>query len=127
MTIALSTISTMGMAGLVLANSAQFAFHAIVTGVLLWRALRTDGGLRGFGIGDTTLKAGAAALLMALVSYAVWWSLAQVLRSDTLLDKTLLLGVPTLVGGSLYAVLVWRMRLPEVELIAAKIRGRLGR
>jgi len=96
-------------------------------GVLLWRVLRTEGGLRGFGIGDTTLKAGAAALLMALVSYGVWWSLTQVVRGDTLLDKTLLLGVPALVGGSLYAALVWQMRLPEVQLITAKIQGRLKR
>jgi hypothetical protein len=120
-------VSTMGMAGLVLANSAQLAFHAIVTGVLLWRALRTDGGLRGFGIRDTTLKAGAAALLMALLSYALWWSLVQVVRGDTLLEKTLLLGIPALAGAGLYALLVWRMRLPEVELIAAKIQGRLRR
>ena len=125
--VALSTVSTMGMAGLVLANSAQLAFHAIVTGVLLWRALRTDGGLRGFGIRDTTLKAGAAALLMALLSYALWWSLVQVVRGDTLLEKTLLLGIPALAGAGLYALLVWRMRLPEVELIAAKIQGRLRR
>jgi putative peptidoglycan lipid II flippase len=125
--VALSTVDTMGMAGLVLANSAQLAFHAIVMSLLLWRVLRTEGGLRGYGIGDTTLKAGVAALLTALLSYAVWWSLTQVVRGDTLLDKTLLLGIPAFVGGILYAALVWQMRLPEVQLITGKLQGRLRR
>ena len=44
----------LGMAGLVLANSAQLTFNAAVTGILLRRAL---GGLRGEGFGHTALKA----------------------------------------------------------------------
>jgi putative peptidoglycan lipid II flippase len=125
--IAYSTYQTWGMAGLVLANSAQLAFHAIVTAVFLLRAMRSAGGLRGYGIGATALKAGAASLALGIVSFVTWWLLAGVLQNENLLTDTLLLGIPALMGGALYATLVWRMRLPEVELILNKVTTRLRR
>jgi putative peptidoglycan lipid II flippase len=125
--IAFGTYKTLGMAGLVLASSAQLAFHAIVTAIFLLRAMRDAGGLRGYGIGTTALKAGGAAVALAVVSYGVWWLLSGVLKDDNLVSEALLLGVPTLVGGALYAALVWRMRLPEIELVTSKIVGRLKR
>jgi putative peptidoglycan lipid II flippase len=126
---ALSTLGTMGMAGLVLANSVQLIFHAIVTGALLWRALQGEGGLRGYGIGETALKVLGAAVVMAAVSYATWWALVNILnlQANNLFTEALVLGVPALLGGGLYIALVWQMRLPEAELIAGKIRGRLRR
>ena len=126
---ALSTLYTMGMAGLVLANSVQLTFHAIVTGILLWRTLGREGGLKGYGIGDTALKVLGAAAAMAAVSYGTWWLLVNIvgLQADSLITEAVLLGVPALLGGGLYIALVWLMRLPEVELIAGKIRGRLKR
>jgi putative peptidoglycan lipid II flippase len=126
---ALSTLGTMGMAGLVLANSVQLTFHAIVTGALLWRALQREGGVRGYGIGETALKVLGAAAVMAVVSYATWWSLVNILslQADNLFTEALVLGIPALLGGSLYVALIWLMRLPEVELITGKIRGRLKR
>jgi len=127
--IALSTIGTMGMAGLILANSAQLTFHAILTGILLWRALRPEGGLRGYGIGRTALKVLGAAIAMAIVAYGTWRFLVDVagIEANSLVTEAILLGVPALLGGGLYVVLVWLMRLPEVELIAGKIRGRVKR
>jgi putative peptidoglycan lipid II flippase len=125
--VALSTIDTLGMRGLVLANSVQFIFHALVTGALLWRVLRTEGEASGSGVSSTILKTGAAAALMALVSYGAWWGLSSVIHANSLFTEAVLVGVPALLGGALYAALVWTMRLPEVELIAGKIRGRLGR
>ena len=127
LTVALSTVNSVGMPGLVLANSLQLIFHAVVTGFLLWRALRKEGGLRGYGVGDTALKAGGAAALMGLVSYGVWWVLDSLVHPDALLTEMIPLGAAALVGGGLYAGLVWMMRLPELELILGKIRGRLKR
>jgi putative peptidoglycan lipid II flippase len=123
--VAFSLVDTLGMRGLVLANSAQLTFHAIVTGLLLWRALRAEGGLHGYGIGDTTLKVAGAALALALASYAVWWGLDSLLNPDSFVEKLVMLGVPALTGGGLYAALVWKMRLPEVELISGKVVHRL--
>lgn len=129
LTIAFATYKTWGIAGLVVANSVQLAFHAIVIGFLLLRAMRSDGGLRGYGIMSTALKAGGASVALAAVSFSVWWAMSEALKmtGDTLVGKALLLGVPLLLGAGLYAVLVWLMRLPEVELIASKVRARLRR
>ncbi len=127
LSIAFATYKTWGMSGLVIANSAQLAFHAIVTGIFLLRAMRSDGGLRGYGIGATALKALGASLALGVVSFASWWLLSQAIKADTLITRVLLLGVPALLGGSLYLGLVWLMRLSEVELILHKIRARLRR
>jgi putative peptidoglycan lipid II flippase len=125
--VALSTIGTLGLRGLVLANSAQLTFHAIVTGLLLWLALRKEGGLRGYGIGHTALKVGGAAALMALVSYGVWWALDGLIHPNSLITEAIVLGAAAIAGGWLYLTLVWKMRLPEVQLILNKITGRLRR
>lgn len=125
--VALTTIDTLGMAGLVLAWSVQLAFHAIVTGYLLVRAMRSDGGLRGYGIVETTLKVAGASVALGMVSYGVWWALEKVVQPNSLIEEAVLLGVPALAGGALYAGLVWMMRLSEVELIMGKIAGRMGR
>jgi putative peptidoglycan lipid II flippase len=125
--VALTTLQPLGMAGLVLAWSVQLAFHALVMAFLLVRSMRDEGGLSGYGIWDTTLKVAGAAAAMAAVSYGVWWALSQVVAPDSLVTEAVLLGVPALAGGGLYALLIWMMRLPEVELIIGKIRGRLKR
>jgi putative peptidoglycan lipid II flippase len=125
--IAFGTYKIWGMAGLVLAWSAQLAFHAIVTGIFLLRAMRSEGGLRGYGIGATALKALGAATAMGIVSFGSWWALSQAVKSDNLPAQVLLLGIPALLGGGLYIGLVWLMRLPEVELIVGKVRARLRR
>jgi putative peptidoglycan lipid II flippase len=125
--IAFATYRTWGMQGLVIANSAQLAFHALVTAFFLWRAMRTDGGLGGYGIVATALKAAGASAALGLASYATWWALSGAVPGDNLLGEVVLLGVPALVGGGVYAALVWSMRLPEVELLLSKVRARLGR
>lgn len=125
--IAFGTYRTWGMPGLVLANSAQLAFHATVTGLLLLRSMRGEGGLRGYGIGATALKTAGAALVLGIVSFGAWWALSSVMAGSNFIGKVILLGVPALLGGSVYAGLVWSMRLPEVELILSKVRARLGR
>jgi putative peptidoglycan lipid II flippase len=125
--IALGTYKTWGMPGLVLANAAQLAFHAIVTGIFLLRAIRSEGGLRGYGIAATALKALGASLALAVVSFASWWALSQAITGDNLVSQSLLLGIPALLGGGLYLALVWLMRLPEIELIIARVRTRIRR
>jgi hypothetical protein len=140
------------MTGLVLANSAQLTFHAIITGALLWRALRTEGGLGGHGIVEVAFKALGASVLMAVVSWGVWWGIDRLLYGGTvtthilvkpplqapppivmpamppgpsLLEKVITLGVPALLGGIVYISLIWLMRLPEAEMIVGRTRSRL--
>jgi hypothetical protein len=115
------------MAGLVIANSAQLAFHAIVTGILLLRAMRNEGGLGGYGIISTALKVAGASAALGAVSFAVWWLMNGPLgmQGTNLISQALLLGIPVLIGGALYISLVWLMRLPEIELITSKILSKL--
>jgi putative peptidoglycan lipid II flippase len=116
------------MSGLVLANSAQLTFHALVTGWLLFRALRSEGGLARYAIGSTAVRAVFASGLMALVAYVTWRVVRPLLPPGSdLLGETLALGIPVLAGTVVYAVLVWMMRLKEIELIASKVLSRLGR
>ncbi|HET6262856.1 MAG TPA: lipid II flippase MurJ, partial [Chloroflexia bacterium] len=152
--VAFATVDTMGMTGLVLANSAQLTFHAIVTGLLLWRALRSEGGLGGHGIAEVAFKALGASVLMAVVSWGVWWGVDRLLHNGapapaimvrpplqapplivvpaappgpSLLEEVITLGVPALVGGTIYVAAIWLMRLPEAQMIANKVRSRLKR
>ena len=73
------------------------------------------------------LKALCASLALGVVSFSSWWLLSQAVKGDSLITRALLLGVPALLGGSLYLGLVWLMRLSVVELILAKIGTRLRR
>jgi peptidoglycan biosynthesis protein MviN/MurJ (putative lipid II flippase) len=154
--VALSTVETMGMTGLVLANSAQLTFHAIVTGLLLWRALRTEGGLGGQGLIEVSIKALGASVLMGVVSWGTWWGVDRLLHSTgttsspiiaarpplqapppvvmpalppgpSLVEEVIVLGVPAAVGGAVYIALIWLMRMPEARMIAIRIRSRLKR
>jgi putative peptidoglycan lipid II flippase len=127
LTIALTTYKTWGFRGLVLAWSAQTIFHAVVTGWLLWRALRSEGGLRGYGLLNTTVKTGGAAVLMAGVSYACWWAMSQAIHSTSQVVELALLVVPALVGGGVYLAAIWMMRLPELEMVVSRVTSRLGR
>ncbi|MEA2574261.1 MAG: putative peptidoglycan lipid flippase [Chloroflexia bacterium] len=154
LTVALSTVGTMGMTGLVLANSAQLTFHAIVTGVLLWRALRTEGGFGGQGLVQVAIRAFGASMVLAVVSWGVWWGIDKLLHSTastpviaigpplqapppivmpvlppgpSLLEEVITLGVPAAVGGTVYIALIWLMRLPEAQMVAGRIASRLKR
>jgi putative peptidoglycan lipid II flippase len=125
--VALSTYKTWGMPGLVLANSLQLTFHALVTGFLLWRTMRSEGGLRGYGIGDTVLKAGGAAVGMALVSFGALSVMERFIRPSNLASDLLLLGVPAALGGGLYVAAVWMMKMPELQMVAGKVMARIRR
>lgn len=61
--VALALIQPLGMAGLALANSAQWIVHAILMFLLLWR---TVNGLGGLGLLKAALKAAAATTIMGL-------------------------------------------------------------
>src|SRR5205823_1716744 len=67
-TIALNTVSTMGMPGLVLANTVQNSAHGVILLILLWRA---TGSLAGERLGRAAARIVAAGLAMAGVLVAL--------------------------------------------------------
>jgi hypothetical protein len=117
------------MPGLVLANSAQLTFHAIVTGVLLYRAI---GGLPGLEVGTTAIKVTLAALLTGLTSFAVWIALdgwlrpgASVLQSAGATRDLVVVLVPTVVGGLVYGAAAAFLRVRDLFTIVNRVRQRL--
>jgi putative peptidoglycan lipid II flippase len=122
--VALSLKGPLGMAGLVLASSAQLTFNAAVTGLLLWRNL---GGLAGQGVGATALKATLAGALMGGVSFATWGllSAAQPALETTKAGQLVALGVPGGAGLLTYAAALYVLRVSELNLIAGMVRRRL--
>jgi putative peptidoglycan lipid II flippase len=76
--VALSLIGALGMAGLVLANSAQWVSHAVIMFVLLWRSM---GGLGSLGASRTVTRAVLACAVMAAV-----------MGATTLLVRSLVVG-----------------------------------
>ncbi len=111
----------LGMVGLVLANSAQLTFNAVVTGMLLWRSL---GGLRGESLGATALKSGLGAVLMGGVSFLAWGLLAHGLP-DTLVGRVLALAVPGGIGLGVYGAVLAVLRVRELDFIRDRLARRL--
>ena len=122
--VALSFVNTFGMMALVAANSIQWMGHAFI---MLWLTRRHVGTFHESGLLTTTLKAGLAALIMAVGVAGALAGLTPMLPA-TLVGRVLAVVVPALVGVGLYALMVWLLRLDEARaaarLVWEKVRGR---
>jgi putative peptidoglycan lipid II flippase len=125
--VALPLMPSLGMAGLVVANSAQWIAHALVLLVLLWRA---TGGLRGYGLGAATLKVAAASLAMGAVVFLAGPPVGLWLAEAGTLSLALQLGVLTLLGLGVFAALAVAIRMEEAGMVwtyvVARLKGRQG-
>jgi len=117
--VALLLIQPLGMLGLVLANSAQWASHALV---MLWLFHTRLGGLRGEQLGITAAKVLLAAGLMAVVTWAVTGWLLQRWGLETNLARLVIVGSGGLIGVIVYGGLALALGLGEVRQV-----GRLAR
>ena len=116
-------IRPMQMTDLVLANSVQWAGHALV---MLWLTNRMAS-LRGRHLGSTTFKAAAAALVMGLTLGFVLPLLAAWLPVPTLLGEIVRVGLAMVVGGSIYLLVLWLLRTPELSLLIIVLQRFLPR
>ncbi|MCL4297131.1 MAG: murein biosynthesis integral membrane protein MurJ [Anaerolineae bacterium] len=108
----------MQMTDLVLANSVQLTGHALV---MLWLVSRLAP-LRGHNLGWTTLKAGAAALVMAAV---LWLALPFVkgwLPPDSLVAEVTLVGLLSGLGGGVYLLALYLLRVHELSLLTSLLK-----
>jgi putative peptidoglycan lipid II flippase len=111
------------MTDLVVANSVQLTGHALA---MLW-LIHRFGSLRGRELEFTALKALAASLAMGAVVFAsARWLLVR-LPGQSLLEETLVVVGAGVVGLATYGALVIALRIPEVGLVIAVIRQRLGK
>lgn len=123
--VALALLPKLGMLGLVLADSAKHISHAATMLVLTWR--RT-GHLAGQGLGQTLLKALVAAGVMAGLMALALRGLGSLLDGwgfATVLVNLTLVGLTTVLGGSLYLGLLTLLRVGEVQLLRDLVRRRL--
>ena len=119
--VALPLVGSWGFLGLVAANAANLAAHAVV---MLWLAHRAFDGLRGQALGVTLLKTalagagltattlGALALLSGLPLTGIAGRLVVVIAAGGL-------------GLAVYGALALALRLAEVETIARLVMSRL--
>ena len=98
--VALPLLQPLGMIGLVLANSMQWAGHAVV---MLWLLQRRAGGLAGQGVWTTGAQALLAALLMAVAVMGGRWQMEAWGGKTTLLGQLLTVVASAGLGGLFYA------------------------
>lgn len=108
----------MQMTDLVLANSVQLTGHALV---MLWLVSRLAP-LRGHGLGQTTLKAVAAALVMAAVLWLAVPFLKVWLSAESLMAEVTLVGLLSGLGGGVYLLALYLLRVQELALLLALLR-----
>jgi putative peptidoglycan lipid II flippase len=121
--VSLALYGPFGIGGIVIGTATASAAMSVGQAYFLRSRL---GGIEA----GTTLRAAvkmlAAAALLALVTYAVWYGLDQLLgRSRP--AQVVSVGGGLLAGATAYAAAVLAMRIPEARQIAALLTSRLGR
>ncbi|MDI3339455.1 MAG: murein biosynthesis integral membrane protein MurJ [Sphaerobacter sp.] len=128
---ALTLVGPLGMAGLVLANSAQFIFHALVMWYLMRRALGQVGDAT---VGRTLRVAIGVGALMALAAFLLASALGAspfAAGSPTtplpLMRRALAVVVPVAVGAAIYVGGLHLLGVDEVRQIWRGVMRRVGR
>lgn len=119
--VALTLVAPLGYLGLVWADTAKQGAHVATMVLLLWRTLgRLNANtLRGYG--QIALAGGVMAATMAAAQQLLAGFYGTGLGQALLF--TILVALP---GVAIYGLLLWRMRLPEMALLAGALRQRLG-
>lgn len=120
--VALALIQPLGMAGLALANSAQWIVHAILMFLLLWR---TVNGLGGLGLLRAALKAVAATAIMGLaLGLAAPW-LARLVPPQGSGGQAGYILISITLGLSIYIVALVLTGVEELRPLRQLVRDRL--
>jgi putative peptidoglycan lipid II flippase len=119
--VALLLIQPLGMAGLVLANSAQFTAHALV---MAWLARRSLGNLGGHGLRRALLAAFGAGLPMTALAYGLALALAP---APGIAGEMARVVLPAAAGGALYLWLLNRLGVRDLAHIGRLVARKFGR
>ena len=118
---ALSLMPALGFLGLVLADSVKQAAHALIMTALLMRSV---GRVGGHGVPGTLFKAGAAALAMGLLVWALAERLVGLLPGG-FLGQLALVAVAAGAGAAFYTLVLRIWGVKEVVDLANGVTGRL--
>jgi len=127
--VALTLVHRLGMLGLVLANSAQFAAHALVMWILAGRAL---GQLGSPALWVTVRGCVGAALTMAGLVLLIWRALDATLPAGTSPwlqagREFLLVAVPVAAGAGWYAGALHLLHVEEIGTLRRALLARASR
>jgi putative peptidoglycan lipid II flippase len=107
--------------GLILANSIQWASHALIMLFLLNRSM---GGFRGYGMVRLFSKVILASLCMGVITWLVAQMLAQALLPGSLLDELVVVGTAAVIGFAVYIALMALLRADTGGLVHALTKRR---
>jgi putative peptidoglycan lipid II flippase len=127
--VALALVQPMGMLGLVLANSAQWAGHALI---MWWIVRRRIGPATGGALQRTAITVGLAALASAVAACLVWLGLDAALPETAssaigLLREVLVVGAPVAVAGAIYVTILLVRQVDEMGVLLRATIGRMVR
>lgn len=118
---ALPFVGPWGMFALVLANSAQWTWHALLMLLLLRKRI---GWPRGQRVGATLARALLASAVMGLAAWGTARLLEPVVGMGTLAGRLAVLGAGAAVGVAVYAGMAVLLRLEEVWALWEALRRR---
>ncbi|MEA2527250.1 MAG: putative peptidoglycan lipid flippase [Thermomicrobiales bacterium] len=121
--VALALVNSLGMLGLVLANSAQFVVHAVV---MYWLARRSFGPAGGDDLRRVAIRCLGAGAGMSILCLGVWQALAVALpdagsTTGYLAREGILVALPVAAGGVVYVGALHRWRLEEIAVLRRAI------
>jgi peptidoglycan biosynthesis protein MviN/MurJ (putative lipid II flippase) len=119
LSIALPTMRTLGMVGLILANGAQLAGHAAV---MVWLFERRIGTLRGYGIGRTLIRSLLASAVMGGIVHGIGLAIERLAPAGgrVLWASTVLAGGA--IGLGVYLASCALLKVREVERVLGLAR-----
>lgn len=120
--VALGLVGRMGMLGLVLADSAKHASHAVIMWLLLRRRV---GGLEEHAAG-TLARAAGASLIMGAVVWFSWRWLAGVLPAEGLAGRVLHVALPAALGAGVYLAAALLLGMQDLAALWQAARRRLA-
>jgi putative peptidoglycan lipid II flippase len=124
--LALSLVDRYGMIGLVLANSTQFAVHAIV---MYWLARSSFGLAHERALWRMMGQCFLAAGVMAGFAFLTWFGLDRAIPSTTgiadVAREILLVAIPAGLGAAVYLGIAFRLQIGEVRTLVNGVTGRL--
>ena len=121
--IALPTVRTLGMFGLILANGAQLTGHAAV---MIWLFERQVGTLRGYDIGRTLARSLLASAAMGGIVYGVGRAVERLAPAAGRIGWTLTVLGGGVLGFGVYLALCTLLKVREIEMVHTLVRQAIG-
>ncbi|MCL5962394.1 MAG: murein biosynthesis integral membrane protein MurJ [Chloroflexi bacterium] len=119
----MALMGSMGMAGLVLANTVQNSLHGVILFILIERAV---GSIRGYGLGPTVFKSAIAALAMFVAYLILNPYLSGAGASEAIRGQVTYLVTMVGILAVVYLLLLHVLRVEETRLWWRAVRARFG-